>query len=170
MNLDQFQLNDPKKLFAELTAFALQGKNSKFELITSLHMRGVCRIYKRGMKRVIKIFKSLRDTLIQAYKEAVNSGKILPDDVEMMTAIRNFDHCYKFYRQELNTVKDMLNEYHFYMWDGHNVKASYLGKRRSLLEMYDYRKKQFTFKCNCDIIFIERYEYGKRYTKSYGSQ
>ena len=141
MKLDQFQLDDPKKLFAELTAFALQGEHSKFEFITSLGMRSVCRTYKRGIKRVIKIFKSLRDTLIEAYKDAVNSGKILPDDVEMMTAIRNFDRCYKFYRYELNTVKDMLNEYHFYMWDGHNVIASYLGKHRNLLEMYDYRKK-----------------------------
>lgn len=141
MKLDQFQLDDPKKLFAELTAFALQGNQSKFEFITSLSMRSVCRTYKRGIKRVIKIFKSLRDALIEAYTNAINAGKILPDDVEMMTAIRNFDHCYKFYRRELNVVKDMLNEYHFYMWDGHNVIASYLGKHRSLLEMYDYRKK-----------------------------
>ena len=98
MKLDQFQLDDPKKLFAELTAFALQGEHSKFEFITSLGMRSVCRTYKRGIKRVIKIFKSLRDALIEAYTDAVNSGKILPDDVEMITAIRNFDRCYKFYR------------------------------------------------------------------------
>jgi len=141
MELDQFQLDDPKKLFAELAAFALQSEPSKFEFITSLNMRSACRVYKRGIKRVIKIFKTLRDTLIKAYTEAINSGELLPDDVETITAIRNFDHCYKFYRHELNTVKDMLNEYHFYMWDGHNVIASYLGKQRSLLEMYDYRKK-----------------------------
>lgn len=141
MKLDQFQLDDPKKLFAELTAFAMQGEHSKFEFITCLPMRSACRVYKRGLKRVIKIFKTLRDTLIEVYAEAVNSGQIQPDDVETVTAIRNFDYCYKFYVKELNTVRDMLNEYHFYMWDGHNVIASYLGKQRDALEMFDYRKK-----------------------------
>lgn len=141
MELDRFQLDDPKKLFAELTAFAMTGEHSKFEFITCLNMRSACRTYKRGLKRVIKIFKTLRDALIEAYSEAVYSGQIQPDDVETVTAIRNFDHCYKFYVKELNTVRDMLNEYHFYMWDGHNVIATYLGKHRSMLEMFDYRKK-----------------------------
>ena len=141
MELDRFQLDDPKKLFAELTAFAMTGEHSKFEFITCLPMRSACRTYKRGLKRVIKIFKTLRDALIEAYSEAVYSGQIQPDDVETVTAIRNFDYCYKFYTKELNTVRDMLNEYHFYMWDGHNVIATYLGKHRSMLEMFDYRKK-----------------------------
>ena len=120
-------------LFEGLLLTALKGEHHKFEFIRDLSMRKACRCYKRGLKKVLKFFKTAQ----KLYERSIAEGRAGLLDIMLAEQIKI---CVQYYQKELNIVRDMLNEYHFYMWDGHNVIASYLGKQRTALEMFDYRK------------------------------
>ena len=69
MEMEQIDLTDPKKFFSELVKKALIGKQSDFEFIRSYEMLKVARLYRKGTKKVYKVFKSLHKALGRALKK-----------------------------------------------------------------------------------------------------
>ena len=133
---NQFDLSNPKKFFEELVKKALEGKQSDFEFIRSYDMLKVARLYKSGTKKVIKLFKGLIKDLINQYNNQVLDGKQL---IETIMAIKQFEKCRDYYKQETAIAKDMISEFKTYVFSGH-ILQTILGGVRPDFECVDYRK------------------------------
>ena len=122
-------------LFAELITKALSGESTQFELISSLPMRNVTKDFLSGTKKIIKLFKSLVKNSEKAYSEQIKEGK---QQLDLLLAHVQFKACLEFYEQEAATAKDMLKEYHAYVFGG-NLMKTILGVPRAEKDMVDYR-------------------------------
>ena len=121
--------------FAELMTKALAGESSKFELISSLPMRAVTKDFLSGTKKIIKLFKSLVKSSEKAYSEQIKEGK---QHLDLLLAHIQFKTCLEFYEKEAATAKDMLKEYHAYVFGG-NLMKTICGIPRAEKDMVDYR-------------------------------
>ena len=136
MELDKFDLSNPKKFFEELVRKALEGKQSNFEFIRSYEMLKVARLYKSGTKKVTKLFNSLINDLINQYSSQIVDDKQL---LETIMAIKQFEKCRDYYKQEVAIAKDMISEFKTYVMSGHILQTA-LGGVRPDFECVDYRK------------------------------
>ena len=139
MKSDQFQII-PKKMTEEeesdfyvaLALVAMKGEHRKFEFIRCWEHRKIVRLYKKGLKIVIKRFKELKalnEKLIKAGKGSFTS----------LVLCRQFNICVKFYKKELHTINDMLSEYREYICSGHLLDTFVLPRLRTEDELVDYR-------------------------------
>jgi hypothetical protein len=137
MEMEQIDLTDPKKFFSELVKKALIGKQSDFEFIRSYEMLKVARLYRKGTKKVYKVFKSLHKALLKTYTNA-----IMTDDqkLDMIMSIKQFEVCYDYYKKEHAIAKDMLKEYQAYVFSGHILEQLFFYGVRPDEECVDYRK------------------------------
>ena len=136
MEMEQIDLNDPKKFFGELVKKALEGKQSNFEFIRSYEMLKVAQLYRTGTKKVFKVFKSLRKALLEAYAKDVITDT---QKIEMLMSIKQFEICYAYYKKEHAIAKDMISEYKTYVFSGHILNTMFGGYRPDN-ECVDYRK------------------------------
>ena len=136
MEFEEFEFKDPKKFFEALVNKALEGKHSDFEFIRSYEMLKVARLYRRGVKKVAKLFGNLHKDLLKAYASAIGEDKQKLE--ELMSAIQ-FDKCRDYYLKELNIAKNMIQEYRVYVESGHILYTIFGGVRPDD-ECIDYRK------------------------------
>lgn len=139
MDFDQFDLNDPKQVFDKLVKQALSGKHSDFEFVRNLGMLRVVRLYKRGVRRVSRLFGNMARDLLEQYADKIVSSM---QDVEALLAVKRFEVCHDYYEKEVEIAKDMISEYKAYVASGHRIDAL-LGKYRPDDECVDYRKLPF---------------------------
>ena len=138
METDQFEFSeDPKKVFEELVKKALKGKQSDFEFIRTYEMCKVARYYKISTKRVSKAFKTLYKKLMKTYAKDILVGE---QKLEMLMSMKQFEICYNYYRKECEIAKDMLQEYHSYLFSGHIFDQLVLNGVRSDDDCIDYRE------------------------------
>jgi len=137
METEQIDLSDPKKIFGELVKKALEGKQSDFEFIRTYEMSQAARLYRKGTKKVCKVFDDLRKSLLKAYANA-----IMADDqkLDMIMSIRQFEICRDYYKKEHAIAKDMLKEYKAYVLSGHILGQLLFCGVRPDEECVDYRK------------------------------
>lgn len=141
MELGQFDFKrDPKKFFIELVNHALQNKNSEFEFIRNWNMCKISRMYKRGTKRVAKVFDGLAKKLVKEYAAKIHKGNA---DIETLIAIKQFIVCRDFYLKENAIAKDMMSEYRTYVFSGHILDQFIFNIGRRDDELTDYRKLPF---------------------------
>lgn len=138
-NIDRLEAGE---LYKSLIETALEGEQSKFEFIKSYAMLKAVRLYKRGLKKVQKIFKRLEEATIENYSMLVSSGEF--NTIEVIALIKQFTTCVEFYKKEYAVAKDMLSEYRAYMYGGHFL-ATMLGEQRPDFECVDYRKLPIKF-------------------------
>lgn len=136
MELNQFDVNDPKEFFAELVKKALTEDNSKFEFIRNLEMLRVAKLYRSSIRKVIKVFKNLVKSLTKEYADQISDDK---QSLEVIMAIKQFDACLAYYKKELRIAKDMISEYKTYVFSGH-ILDTLFGSYRPDCECIDYRK------------------------------
>lgn len=138
MELDQFEFGNKStdELFRELVTKALEGKHSKFEFIRNYQMLQVARMYRKGVKRVTKMFRNMEYELLCTYKKLIKAGK---DDLAMVMAIKQFATCAQYYKEEHAIAKDMISEFRCYVNSGHILQTIFGGTRPDI-ECIDYRK------------------------------
>lgn len=133
----QFQPEqNEKEYFSELVNKALEGKHSDFEFIKNIYMHKTARLYKRGIKKVIKVFKALIKGLTKAYSKGIQNET---DRFDMILALKQFDACLIYYKQEYAIATDMLAEYREYVLRGHILKQFVFMSDRPEEECIDYR-------------------------------
>ena len=135
MEFDQFDVNEktPQDFFKDLVDKAIEGIHSPFEFIRSYQMLKVAKMYKRGVKNVIKIFKGLVGELLTKYVEDEDKN------IEILMAMKQFNDCVKYYEKEYAIAKDMISEYRTYVFSGH-IFNTIIGIPRPDHECVDYRK------------------------------
>lgn len=121
--------------FKQLVETALANENQPFQFIGSLAEWSAAKTCVSATKKVVKLFKSLEENSAMSYVELIKNGK---QNIEVLLANIQFKQCVKFYEKELATLKDMLKEYHAYVFGG-NVIKTLLGIYRSEQDMVDYR-------------------------------
>ena len=103
-----------------------EGKPSEFRFIESLYDLAGCFRYSKATKLVIKVLKAASKKLFTAYCKNVTSGI---SDVTQLFAFSQLDDVIAFYRQELNTVTAMIDEYEDYLAKGNFFYALLGGER-----------------------------------------
>jgi len=136
MEMEQIDLSDPKKFFEELVKKALEGKQSNFEFIRSYGMLSVARLYRKGTKRVAKVFKNLCKEILDNYSKLIITDE---QKIDMLLAYKQFESCRDYYLKEYAIAKDMISEYRTYVFSGH-ILEMLSGGYRSDYECVDYRK------------------------------
>ena len=121
--------------FKQLVEKALANENQPFQFIGSLTEWSVAKTCISATKKIIKLFKNLETNSAITYVELIKQGK---QSTEVLLAHIQFKQCVKFYEKELATLKDMIKEYHAYVFGG-NVMKTLLGIYRAENEMVDYR-------------------------------
>lgn len=124
------------KTFEMLVKQALEGKQSDFEFVRNLAGLKVLNIYIRGMRKVVKSFKTTRDAMMRLYMKQVEQGK---QDIELTFAVMQFTRCIEYYSKELAIAKDMRKEYKTYVMSGHLLDTLF-GYTRPDSDLVDFRK------------------------------
>ena len=138
METGQFEFSeDPKEIFSELVKKALKGKQSDFEFIRTYETCKVARYYKISVKRVSKVFKTLYKKLMKTYAKDIMTDE---QKLEMLMSMKQFEICYNYYKKEYELAKDMLDEYHAYLTNGHIFDQLIMNGVRSDDDCVDYRK------------------------------
>jgi len=136
MDMEEFDLTDPQKFFAELVKKALEGKQSNFEFIRSYDMLKVARLYRKGTAKVCKVFKGLVKSILDAYAKSIFTDE---QKIEALMSAKQFEVCAEYYKKEHAIAKDMISEYKTYVMSGH-ILDTLLGGYRPDIECVDYRK------------------------------
>jgi hypothetical protein len=121
MNNDEAQ-----QILEEILAQAEEGKLTEFRFITSWADFKTCFISYKANKIVIKMLKQSSKRLFKTYCKDVISGI---SDVTKLLAYNQLDDIIDYYKKELKTLDDMLNEYEEYLWRG-NFFYAFLGGER----------------------------------------
>ena len=138
METEQFEFSeDPKKIFGELVKKALKGNQSDFEFIRTYEMCKVASYDNISTKRVSKAFKTLYKKLMKTYAKDILTGE---QKLEMLMSMKRFEICYNYYKKEYEIAKDMLQEYHSYLFSGHIFDQLVLNGVRSDDDCIDYRE------------------------------
>lgn len=132
MEKEEFKI-DPT--FKQLVETALANESQPFQFIGSLAEWSAAKTCVSATKKIVKLFKNLEENSAISYVELIKNGK---QNIEVLLANIQFKQCVKFYEKELATLKDMLKEYHAYVFGG-NVIKTLLGIYRSEQDMVDYR-------------------------------
>ena len=132
MEKEELKIDPTFKLLVET---ALANENQPFQFIGSLAEWSAAKTCISATKKIVKLFKNLEENSAKSYVELIKNGK---QSTEVLLANIQFKQCVKFYEKELDTLKDMLKEYHAYVFGG-NVIKTLLGIYRSEQDMVDYR-------------------------------
>ena len=120
------QDTEAQDLLLEILKTAEEGRSVKFRLITSWYdYRARWRDYV-ATKLVVKTLKASAKKLFKHYCKSVKTGDA--DFTELLAYSQLLD-IITFYKQDIDTLKKMLDEYDDYLWHGH-FWYSFLGGER----------------------------------------
>lgn len=125
------------ELFEQLVAAALEGEPSKFEFIRNLEGYHYIQAAKRGIKKTVKLFKGMFESLAAQHYEAIMKDEA---PVEQVILVKQMYLCYEFYKNELQITKDMLQEYRSYIIKSGHFISVFFGYQRPDQDLVDYRE------------------------------
>ena len=126
--------NEAQQILEEILAQAENGKLTEFRFITSWADFKACFMMYKANQLIIKMLKQSSNSLFKTYCKDVISGI---SDVTKLLAYNQLDDVIDYYKKELKTLDDMLNEYEEYnsklydeyLWHG-NFFYAFLGGER----------------------------------------
>lgn len=122
-------MTDLQEFFLQLIEHALNDEHTKFEKLLYLDAYlGACATYK-ATKKVIMALGESADELFRKYCKAVSSQQA---DVNMLIAYKQLQQAIIFYKEEQQIIKDILEDYESWLWDGHFFKAVFCGEMRDI--------------------------------------
>lgn len=135
------QAQGDEQFFIGLCETALAGEHNKFEYIKNIKEFFIIRKAKSGLKKIVKVFDKVCNTAFKDYCKQVKSGTA---DFNLLYIYTQYRACKKFYEEELETLKDMTDEYWTYIDSGNFLNQFLFFKTREYHELYDFRKHQET--------------------------
>jgi hypothetical protein len=118
--------NEAQQVLSAILEQATEGESSEFRFITSWADFKECFISYKSTKVVIKILKKASKRLFKTYCKDVISGI---SDITKLLAYSQLDDVIDYYKKELKTLDDMLNEYEDYLRSGNILYALMGGER-----------------------------------------
>ena len=129
---------EQEQLFKELVSKALENKeHASFEYIKNIAEFFAVRKCYKALKKVIKVFDSIANSLYKNYCKQISTGD---SDFNMLFVYTQYKLCIEFYTKELEVANDMLDEYDAYLGRHHFLDQFLLLKEREYWELWDHRK------------------------------
>lgn len=127
--------------FKSLMEKALSNDAMEHVFLGSISEWQATRLVKRATKKVAEMFQALADEGMIAYAKQIAEEKT---DADLLFSIMQFQICADFYYKESRRAKDMLKEYHAYVFGGHMLDTIFNIPRREE-DMVDYRTLPWRF-------------------------
>ena len=136
--IDNQQEESALELTQALIERATRGERTEFRLLVSAEDA-------RNAKAVMKACKSFSRKLGEAAMAAMlkYAGGIDMsgcENVRLLISAKQVRDCAEFYREECETLKDMLREFRCYVSYGHRISMLLLGFERPEEDMTDWRE------------------------------
>ena len=119
---------ESKQLLQDIINKAQEGQALPFRFIRYWNEFRYYQRHVRSTKIIIKTLESSADNLFTEYCSDVTTGS---SDLNKLLAYSTLLDIIEFYKQELNTMQLMIQDYDDYLGDGH-FWHSFLGGRREL--------------------------------------
>lgn len=129
---------EQEELFKALVEKAINKEHTGFEYIKNVVEFRVMRSSRKGLRTVIKLFDHILDSMYKAYCKQVRDGN---NDFSLLCAYRQYGECREFYKKELETAENMLDEYDAYLGKGHFMDQFFWGKERESWHCWDHRNE-----------------------------
>ena len=129
------QQDSAVEVTAALIERARAGNHSDFALIRNIEEFFQVREYKYATSKVYTQFKKMGNFLYKNYVKALKVGQ---PDLELLVSARNCRDVSNFYLNELEIIKEIIEEYKLYAFHGH-IKEVLMGKERPEHSLIDYR-------------------------------
>ena len=100
-------------------------------------MLKVARLYRKGTKKVCKVFNSIIKSILDAYAKSILTDE---QKIEALMSVKQFEVCAEYYKKEHAIADDMLKEYRTYVFSGHILEQLFFCGVRPDNECVDYRK------------------------------
>ena len=126
-----------EELFISLTERALNDNHNDWEFIRNPVEWGVARKTKAGLYKIIELYDCISKELYIEYCKQVKQSS---HDFSMLVALKQYQQCVEFYKQELFTIADMLEEYKAYLWKGHFLTQFFYQQDREQWHLWDHRQ------------------------------
>lgn len=127
--------SDVQQMLTTIIDHAQSSESFEFRFIDSWTAYKFYKDKRRSFRILVKALESGSERLLKNYCKKVISGTA---NLNSLLAYKQLLRIIDFYKQELNTITDMLDEYEAYLMHG-NFFWSYLGEIRSVSDMYDFR-------------------------------
>lgn len=112
------------------------GKHIKFEYLRSWQEYKTNRICRQATKLLISSLQHSADSMFKQYCRNISSGTA---DVTLLLTRVALMRMVAFYRLELSTIEDMLDEYEAYLFDGKFLEQFLFYEIRPISECWDRR-------------------------------
>lgn len=122
-------MDDTKELILALIEQAKSGEHTKFEQLRFFNEYIAGRITHSAIKKVVVDLEYSADNLFMSYCKAVRKHQA---DVNLLLAYKQLQHAILYYKEELKIVKDILEDYENYLWEGNFIKAIIFNERRDI--------------------------------------
>lgn len=130
--------DEQEELFKALVEKAINKEHTGFEYIKNVVEFRVMRSSRKGLITVIKLFDHILDSMYKAYCKQVGEGN---NDFSLLCVYRQYGECREFYKKELETAENMLDEYDAYLGRGHFMEQFFCGRERESWHCWDHRNE-----------------------------
>ena len=130
----------PTKLdtVAQLIERALKNQHCNWEFIKSFEeflmtLELVC-----AHKKIVKGFVKSTKSLYKVCRKSIKNDK---SDLDVVISLTELEQTVMFYKAEIRTLEDMLQEFRAYTNKGH-LAEMILGYKREEMDLYDHRRSK----------------------------
>lgn len=121
-------MDDTKELILALVNQAKSGEHTKFGQLRSFKEYIAGRITHSSIKKVIADLEYSADNLFKSYCKAIERHQA---DVNMLLAYKQLQQTIIYYKEEQKIVRDILDDYENYLWEGNFINAIIFGEVRN---------------------------------------
>ncbi len=121
-------MDDTKELILALVDQAKSGEHTKFEQLRSFKEYIAGCITYHAIKKVIADLEYSADNLFKSYCKAIERHQA---DVNMLLAYKQLQQAIIYYKEEQKIVRDTLDDYENYLWEGNFINAIIFGGVRN---------------------------------------
>jgi len=118
-----------------------QNDRTVFRLLKSVREFQITRDIRTAVRYVIIGFKNTATKVMDSYIDMMKQDE---DNLELLVSYRKIQDCIEFYKQEYDTLTDMMKEYRCYTRCGHLLANLVFQEERPEQDMVDYRKLPWT--------------------------
>lgn len=114
---------DENELLNALIKKAEEGKHSEIKGLRNIESLEVAFVYRKSLKKVIKIFKQSAEELLKLYIEYLDKDI---DYLNLLFESNLLEYCREYYEEELKITNSIIEEYKNYLIHPVNLIKSYI--------------------------------------------
>jgi hypothetical protein len=126
-------MNDTQELLLNLIDYAKTNRHTRFEQLRFFSEYAGARVTYRATKKVVVVLEESADSLFKKYCEDVKQQQA---DVNLLLAYKQLQQAVNFYKEESKIIKDILEDYENYLWEGNFLKAFLFEEERDIWNLH----------------------------------